>query len=304
MLVLKGNDGKEGTQVLAGAGSPASDSGRLGDFYIDTAAMDFYGPKSSSGWGSATALVGADSSAGNTILVGSTAPDSAVGNDGDLFLDTMTYTLYGPKASGHWGTGAGLQGADGQDGEDGSQIFAGDGAPAGSLGTVGDYYLDRANYDLYGPKFTVLNSDVAIWGVPINLKGSDGNANVTRYLFPGNDFAQNSAPGYMIDMASEEEMNSYVWFVYLRDGGVVYQVPGYPVDLDNYYRVSRYYDSADSQVVIIIWTELGVGHYFSAVEIVRIGISTFVDSTAYVQAPEQTDAVKMDYETATDLFGF
>ena len=46
---------------------------------------------------------------GNTVLNGTVAPTSGVGNNGDFYLDTATETLYGPKASGAWpGTGTGV----------------------------------------------------------------------------------------------------------------------------------------------------------------------------------------------------
>lgn len=78
--------------------------------------------------------------------------------------------------------GEGPEGPVGQVGEDGSEIHAGSGAPDASLGGLGDFYLDKDNYELYGPKTE--NG----WGTPINLKGADGNADVTRYIFPGHDF--------------------------------------------------------------------------------------------------------------------
>lgn len=51
-------------------------------------------------------------------------------------------------------------------GQDGSQIYAGNGAPAASLGNVGDYYLDQGADNLYGPKTS------SGWGSPLSLKGS------------------------------------------------------------------------------------------------------------------------------------
>ncbi len=47
---------------------------------------------------------------GNTILNGTSAPSSTVGNDGDFYIDTATMTLYGPKSSGVWPSGVSLSG--------------------------------------------------------------------------------------------------------------------------------------------------------------------------------------------------
>ena len=63
-----------------------------------------------------------------------------------------------------------LSGADGQDGQDGSQIFAGDGPPDEGRGNEGDYYLDRENFQLYGPK------SKEGWGEPIDLQGPEGDS--------------------------------------------------------------------------------------------------------------------------------
>ena len=51
----------------------------------------------------------------------------------------------------------------------GNQILSGIGAPAETLGNVGDYYLDLSNTNLYGAKTT------QGWGTPINLKGIQGD---------------------------------------------------------------------------------------------------------------------------------
>src|ERR1700733_13706831 len=58
---------------------------------------------------------------------------------------------------------AGPAGATGPAGQDGSQIYSGNGAPAASLGKIGDYYLDKSNGNLYGPK--TANG----WGTPLLL---------------------------------------------------------------------------------------------------------------------------------------
>jgi hypothetical protein len=119
---------------------------------------------------------------GTNIHAGDGAPDEAMGQAGDFYLDLTTGNLYGPKnETDGWGVPVSLAGSDGQDGEDGqdgmdgSQIFAGEGAPENDLGKTGDYYLNKSNFDLYGPK------SESGWGDPINLQGpagEDGTANV------------------------------------------------------------------------------------------------------------------------------
>jgi hypothetical protein len=112
---------------------------------------------------------------GSVIHAGTGAPSADTGVNGDYYLNQDTGELYGPKNDDGWGTPISLQGpagedgqdgADGQDGKDGSQIHSGTGSPDASLGVVGDYYLDKDSFDLYGPK-----TDSG-WGTPISLKGT------------------------------------------------------------------------------------------------------------------------------------
>ena len=57
----------------------------------------------------------------------------------------------------------------GTNGKNGSTILSGTTAPTLNIGEIGDYYLNKSTYDIYGPK----TSDS--WGTPINLKGREGS---------------------------------------------------------------------------------------------------------------------------------
>lgn len=136
---------------------------------------------------------------GSMIHAGEGVPGDDVGTWGDLYLNTNTAELYGPKnESDGWGVPMVLRGADGQDGqdgtdgqdgqdgaagqagqdgEDGSQIYSGTSAPAASLGQEGDYYLNKTTFDLYGPKTG------SGWGMPINLQATT-NVMYTSWFEP------------------------------------------------------------------------------------------------------------------------
>jgi hypothetical protein len=61
-----GQPGLNGSTVLNGTGNPAGDEGEEGDFYIKTGSSpEIYGPKTESGWGSATSLKGPQGAEGN-----------------------------------------------------------------------------------------------------------------------------------------------------------------------------------------------------------------------------------------------
>lgn len=105
----------------------------------------------------------------NTILSGQGVPNNALGKNGDFYLDTLTFLIYGPKQNNVWPTpGVSLVGAQG---ERGAQILSGtDVIPDISLGINGDYYLCKIDpYFLYGPKDEATTG----WGTPIRLKANN-----------------------------------------------------------------------------------------------------------------------------------
>jgi hypothetical protein len=57
-LGTSGPQGARGTGILNGTSAPSNDIGIIGDFFLNTTNMNLYGPKTESGWGSPTDLVG------------------------------------------------------------------------------------------------------------------------------------------------------------------------------------------------------------------------------------------------------
>lgn len=95
----------------------------------------------------------------NTVRSGAGAPDNAVGQNGDWYLQTgATPTIYGPKTGGVWPAGValvgpqGIQGIQGIQGNPGTSLRYGAGAPDNAVGFAGEYYIDQTNARLYGPK--------------------------------------------------------------------------------------------------------------------------------------------------------
>lgn len=130
--------------------------------------------------------VGPAGNDGSKIYSGEGNPENNIGLIGDYYLDRTTSTLYGPKLNNdNWNSVITLilKGDKGDSGEEGSKIYSGEGNPAIDLGKVGDYYLDISTSILYGPKKDSEGSSfAAIWGVGLELKGAEGNANVNTYL--------------------------------------------------------------------------------------------------------------------------
>jgi hypothetical protein len=87
----------------------------VGDFYIDLTKVQLYGPKTATGgWGSAVSLQGAagtqgtagpqgvQGNPGSKILTGAGTPQPLTGNVGDYWIDELSDSLYGPKATSGW----------------------------------------------------------------------------------------------------------------------------------------------------------------------------------------------------------
>lgn len=114
-----------------------------------------------------TGAPGAPGVSGNTILNGTSVPSSAVGNNGDFYIDTATMALYGPESGGVWPSGVSLSGATNY------QLLQ------------PDAYL--VNCNLSGVNMTNLNVSGA------NLAGAIMEyANLTNTNFAGSNFADAS----------------------------------------------------------------------------------------------------------------
>lgn len=191
---IDGRPGIDGSTMLSGRGEPSDSAGQIGDFYIDLQHARLYGPKTSGGWIESyvdlkgttgtqgpQGETGPQGIPGSQILSGSSQPNMSQGRVGDYYLNSNTGQLYGPKSTSSWGNAISLKGDKGDRGEkgekgdtgasgaDGSLILSGKGAPSKAIGKDGDYYLDKATVDFYGPKID------GKWGDPASLKGEKGD---------------------------------------------------------------------------------------------------------------------------------
>jgi hypothetical protein len=157
LVACGGSDGANGTPGSAGLQGPAGEDGENGEPGADGEDGE-PGEEGEPGEDGAPGVDGApglDGDDGATILTGTGAPANTLGNDGDLYLDTVTRQVY-QKVSGSWteitnlssGTpGAdgedGVDGEDGEDGADGSKWLTGSGSPSAGTGANGDVYLDE-----------------------------------------------------------------------------------------------------------------------------------------------------------------
>jgi hypothetical protein len=127
--------------------------------------------------------------AGKSLLNGIVDPGAGVGANGDMYINSATQKLFGPKAAGAWPAGvnlkgtngaAGAAGANGTNGIDGNRLLTGSGAPAGGTGTNGDLYVDTATGLLYGPKaLGVWGTGVAMYPTVVTLQAEIDAVQVT-----------------------------------------------------------------------------------------------------------------------------
>jgi lysophospholipase L1-like esterase len=112
--------GSTDTTVLYGTTAPTTTTGNNGDTFINTVSGIFY-KKTGGAWGQVFSMQtgpqgpqgtsgtnGTNGTNGKTILNGTTNPANSLGTDGDFYINTASYYLFGPKNAGVWGTGISL----------------------------------------------------------------------------------------------------------------------------------------------------------------------------------------------------
>ncbi len=110
-----GAKGADGSMFYSGTTVPAATLGKEGDFYFRTSTSDLYGPKKSTGWGTATNIKGEDGKNGTNgkngsqFLSGTSIPAATLGVVGDFYFNTAQMVLYGPKVATGWGAGTNLK---------------------------------------------------------------------------------------------------------------------------------------------------------------------------------------------------
>ncbi len=95
------------------------------------------GPAGAAGVAGAAGAAGVNGKDGKTLLNGVANPSAALGSDGDFFLNTTTFTIFGPKTAGSWPAGVALVSGAGTVGAQGPIGPAGPAGPAGATGAAG-----------------------------------------------------------------------------------------------------------------------------------------------------------------------
>jgi hypothetical protein len=134
-----------GTTVLFASGIPSSGTGNNGDTYIDTGTGIFY-KKTTGTWAQVFSMAtGPAGPRGNSILNGSVDPSSGTGVNGDFYINTTSFKIFGPKTAGAWGSGTLLLIIP-------NTLRSGNTNPSNGLGIDGDFYINYGNWTMFGPK--------------------------------------------------------------------------------------------------------------------------------------------------------
>lgn len=169
-----GPQGPQGDTGPAGATGATGPQGPQGD----TGPQGAQGPTGATG---ATGPAGADGTDGNTVLNGAVAPTTE-GVDGDFYINTAVWDIYGPKSAGVWGSGVSLVGPAGADGADGAD---GVGVPAG--GTAGQVLakIDGTDYNTQWADQTGGSPGGSSGQMQYNNAGAFGGAAAVVYAASG-----------------------------------------------------------------------------------------------------------------------
>jgi len=138
----QGDPGPQGLQGIQGVqGDPGAqgDPGPQGDQGIQ-------GIQGDPGTPGAAGDPGAD---GRTVLNGTGAPTTE-GVNGDFYIDTSAWEIYGPKTGGAWGSGVSLIGTNGTDGN--TILNSASTGPNPGDGVDGDFFIRTDLQLVYGPK--------------------------------------------------------------------------------------------------------------------------------------------------------
>jgi hypothetical protein len=134
-------------------GAPGTNASVINAGTNVNAILDFTIPRGDQGIQGVPGTPGTPGADGKSVLNGTGAPSNGTGNNGDFYIDTVTDTIYGPKAAGVWPTpGTSLIGPQGPPGTDGLSVLNGAGDPTSGDGVDGDFWINTTTDYIFGPK--------------------------------------------------------------------------------------------------------------------------------------------------------
>jgi hypothetical protein len=203
-----GPPGPPGSQIITGSSAPTSSLGNSGDIYIQINTGDVY-KKTGNTWNLIGNIKGPPGEPGqqgpagqpgrnSEILFGVGNPDNAIGNNGDLYINTNTGELFS-KVNNAWTFRIVMKG------ERGTQIYSGNSLPQQYFGMEGDYFINVITGNLFKKQdgdWTLIynlgsnnsgggNAVYFVLSVPSNADGNNGDIAIS--LTSGQIFQKQSS---------------------------------------------------------------------------------------------------------------
>lgn len=234
------------------------------------------GSNGSNGTNGTNGIDGLNGSDGNTVLNGVGTPSNSLGVNGDFYIDTLTYNIYGPKTAGSWGSPATLRGANGTNGTNGTDGLDGVKGDSGIDGVNAYIYIAYAD-DSTGTGYTLVSSNdptatlnsfnsskewIAVLTSNIALGSSITVTNFSglfaKYRGTGDKWSTQSGTSLTIGTAVQ---NLFVdtGLAYVTGQRTVIAVTGQPQNRMEGYCVS--YNPSNGQLVIDVDTVTGSGTF-------------------------------------------
>jgi hypothetical protein len=240
----------DGTSLLYGEGIPGATIGANNDSYINTLTGIFY-LKTSSTWNQIFSMStgpqgpqgtaganGTNGTNGNTLLSGTSNPVNTVGNNGDYYINLSTYSVFGPKTTGVWGTGISLIGDVGPAGPQGNPGVAG---PKGDTGATGAGVItggsagqvlskvDATDFNtewINPPSSGAPAADGILTGLALTVSGSVLSAAAGTWRISGTIYSTTSTTN--ITLLTADPSNSRIDLVYANSSNVILVLEGTP----------------------------------------------------------------------------
>ena len=155
---------------------------------------------------------------GNTILTSEGFPRPDVGTNGDYIIDKVSWTIYGPKASGVWGIGTPLRGNSKAAATAQKRDLA-DGVPTSGDGSSGGGRIyNTSNLALTGLGRSKTERKIDAPGGNIIPEGDDlkFQANLNRWIVNSLTALDNALPVSVGDVLPDE--GEYEGDLFLKDG--------------------------------------------------------------------------------------
>lgn len=154
----------KGAEILSGTDAPATEAGSINDWYINTTTWDMYKKTGAAVWTLQMNIRGATGPANNltigTVTSAASNVTPAVTVTGTSPNQALNFTI--PK---------------------GAQILQGTDTPANGTGSVGDWFINTTNWDVFE------KTAAAVWTNRGNIKGATGQTGATGPTGPANQLS-------------------------------------------------------------------------------------------------------------------